>query len=262
MHMTKAAKFTSSRQVDGFTLIELSIVLVIIGLIVGGILMGRDMIRAAELRSVARDVEAIKTAINTFQNKYNCLPGDCLNATQFFGQASSCPTPPVLTDPGTCNGDGNGNYLPWTNNEGFYADQQLVQAGLWGNGFAGENNYELAINGVTNGLAYIATNDLYDAGNSDGNNAVNGLWGNTINIASPDGGCDKAAPMSALDAEQIDTKMDDGHASTGKVFGLNGWRPEARTAPTCGVAATACLNGSNDYDTITDGASCRMIFYW
>ncbi len=60
----------------GFTLIELSLVLVIIGLLVGGVLVGRDLIKAAEIRAQISQIEEIKTAFNTFQVKYGYLPGD------------------------------------------------------------------------------------------------------------------------------------------------------------------------------------------
>lgn len=74
-----------SRNADGFTLIELSIVLVIIGLITGGILFGGELIRAAELRAVISQVEKFRTAENMFKNKYGQLPGDMLvsKAAQF-----------------------------------------------------------------------------------------------------------------------------------------------------------------------------------
>lgn len=70
-------------QALGFTLIELSIVLVIIGLIVGGVLVGRDLIRAAELRATMSQIENYNTSVMAFRMKYNGLPGDLARATQF-----------------------------------------------------------------------------------------------------------------------------------------------------------------------------------
>lgn len=67
-------KRASSR--SAFTLIELSIVLVIIGLIVGGILVGRTLIGSAQARSQMKQMEEFQTAANTFKVKYNALPGD------------------------------------------------------------------------------------------------------------------------------------------------------------------------------------------
>jgi prepilin-type N-terminal cleavage/methylation domain-containing protein len=64
----------------GFTLIEISIVLVIIGLIVGGVLVGRDMIQAAAIRSQVAQIEKYNAAVNTFRAKYNAVPGDMIPA--------------------------------------------------------------------------------------------------------------------------------------------------------------------------------------
>ncbi len=61
---------------QGFTLIELSIVLVIIGLIVGAILVGQDLINAAATRAQIAQIEKFNTAVHTFQGKYGYLPGD------------------------------------------------------------------------------------------------------------------------------------------------------------------------------------------
>ncbi len=76
-------RHTTRNPLEGFTLIELSIVLVVIGLIIGGILVGRDLINAAEIRATISQVEKYRAAVNTFQSKFNCIPGDCLNAAAF-----------------------------------------------------------------------------------------------------------------------------------------------------------------------------------
>ena len=72
----------SSRQ-SGFTLVELSIVLVIIGLIVSSVLVGQDLIRNAELRSTIGQYEQFNAAIGTFRGKYGGLPGDVLGEDDF-----------------------------------------------------------------------------------------------------------------------------------------------------------------------------------
>ena len=63
-------------RIEGFTLIELSIVLVIIGLIVGGVLTGQSLISAAEVRAQISQIEKYNSAVNTFRSKFNALPGD------------------------------------------------------------------------------------------------------------------------------------------------------------------------------------------
>jgi prepilin-type N-terminal cleavage/methylation domain-containing protein len=75
----KRSQYQTGHQA-GFTLVELSIVLVIIGLIVGGVLVGQDMIRAAEIRSTIAQVESFNTAVNTFRDKYRNIPGDILSS--------------------------------------------------------------------------------------------------------------------------------------------------------------------------------------
>ncbi len=97
----------------GFSLIELSIVLVILGLLTGGILTGQNLIRAAELRSVTTEFQTYQTAVMTFRDKYFALPGDMRNATDFWGsaggggQGAACSSANATTG-STCNGDGNG----------------------------------------------------------------------------------------------------------------------------------------------------------
>ncbi len=61
---------------QGFTLIEMSIVLMVIGLLVGGILVGQDLIHAAQIRQTISQIEKLNSAVNTFKLKFNGIPGD------------------------------------------------------------------------------------------------------------------------------------------------------------------------------------------
>ena len=140
----------------GFMLIELSIVLVIVALLVGGVLVGRDMIHAAELRSVLSDIDKYKTAVNTFLVKYNCVPGDCATATNFWGvDPNGCPNTANNTVPktATCNGNGNGTISSgWANNaspyncEEYRFWQQLANAGLVAGQYVGAKARTIGLN--------------------------------------------------------------------------------------------------------------------
>lgn len=96
---------------SAFSLVELSIVLVILGLLTGGILTGQSLIHAAELRSVTTEFQTYQAAVNTFKSKYLALPGDMRNATSFWGEAHATPATcatTASTGQETCDGDGNG----------------------------------------------------------------------------------------------------------------------------------------------------------
>lgn len=97
--------------IAGFTLIEISIVLVIIGLIIGGVLAGRELIEQSTIRATIAQLGEYKTAVNSFRSKYNGLPGDLPNGGQLGFPARN-------TYPGT--GDGNGR-IEGAHSSGGYA---------------------------------------------------------------------------------------------------------------------------------------------
>ena len=87
------------RRQSGFTLVEIAIVLVIVGLLIGGVLKGREMITNAKIKRIENDFAGVSAAIYAYQDRYGVLPGDDPSASTRF--------------PGTWaasdNGNGNGN---------------------------------------------------------------------------------------------------------------------------------------------------------
>ncbi len=66
---------------SGFTLVEIAIVLVIIGLLLGGVLKGQELINSAKVKNMAVDFRNIPLFIYGFQDKYKALPGDMAAAS-------------------------------------------------------------------------------------------------------------------------------------------------------------------------------------
>ncbi len=91
--------FGTKRKQSGFTLVEIAIVLVIVGLLIGGVLKGREMITNAKIKRIENDFAGVSAAIYAYQDRYGVLPGDDPAASTRF--------------PGTWrssdNGNGNGN---------------------------------------------------------------------------------------------------------------------------------------------------------
>jgi prepilin-type N-terminal cleavage/methylation domain-containing protein len=121
-----------------FTLIELSIVLVVIALLIGGVLVGRDLIKAAEIRATISQIEKVNLAVTVFKGKYNCLPGDCGSAVS-FGMDAGCDT--------ACNDgiiDGNIQYTErYQEALGFW--RNLSQANLVEAQYEGYPGYQIPL---------------------------------------------------------------------------------------------------------------------
>ncbi len=226
----------------GFSLVELSIVLVILGLLVGGILAGRSLIRASELRSVATQRDQYVTAISAFRDKYFALPGDMANAVRFWGAQAGGTADGVdatcrgldhtspATGQATCNGGGNGQIGYFQGGSGnvryetFRAWQHLANAGLLEGQYAGvaSNNGMVLdygwnvpasrIQGAGFNLMHVGTN--YNTHYYDANYQHVLFFGRQ-------GGFHDVGMGPAIRPEEawnIDSKLDDGLPASGRVM--------------------------------------------
>jgi prepilin-type N-terminal cleavage/methylation domain-containing protein len=243
---------------DGFSLIELAIVLVILGLLVGGIMTGQSLIRAAELRSVTSDLSRYESAVYAFRDKYSDLPGDMTNATAFWGKDNTnCATDTgTAAASGTCNGNGDGVLQDGTaanaTSEQFQFWRQLASAGLIEgsySGIAGPGSVLTANAGINSptskmggstwsvrSLPGVFSGDLFAFSYKYGNFLVFGGERPTEWPARPN--------LKPEEAWNIDTKQDDGLPVNGKIIGAN-WSSCTTAATNSDISARYNLTNSS-----------------
>lgn len=243
---------------SAFSLVELSIVLVILGLLTGGILGGQALIRAAELRAVSTEYNRYVTAVQTFRDKYFALPGDMRNATSFWGDNNTqCPDAAITNgNPGTCNGNGDNNW--GVANEQFLVWQHLANAGLIEGtytgitGTANADDYEIPGNAPLSKLSnsgWAARSAFNHIGDVD---AFAADYGNMFHLgAIVANGVPNGPNLKPEELWNIDTKMDDGRPGYGKV--------QARFWNDC-TFATSVTDISAAYDLANSGKVCSIHF--
>jgi len=227
---------------NAFSLVELSIVLVILGLLTGGILGGQALIRAAELRSVTTEYQRWVTATQTFRDKYFALPGDMTNATRFWGAldgnngiASDCrgESNTLLT----CNGDGNGLIQGYVTSasfthENFLFWQHLANAGLIEGKYSG-NFGQFPGNTICTGTDHVPGCNVplskisrgfwfstYGGTSSGSTDLFDGNYDNLFALSNNitwTGGQFQGNLLRAEEAWNIDTKLDDGKPGLGSM---------------------------------------------
>lgn len=229
-----------------YTLFEITIVLVIIGLITGGIMMGTNMLRTSKLHSLIDDEKAYATAVQQFRDKYGELPGDMTRATAVWGYARNDATChnnvggiPGNGVTGTCNGDGSGlvdvdiRSPAADSTESLQVWNQLSLAGLVGGKYTGRsaNNNRCAHIFGTNspdskfsGSGWFMYKDNSGGGFSshayrnDYRNWLgvgSSVGSNTTDISQADG-----AFLASGEVMSIDSKLDDGLPGSGIVHAL------------------------------------------
>lgn len=233
---------------SGFTLIEMSIVLVIIGLIIGGVLKGQELINSTRLKSTVSQWDATKAAVNGFQDKFNSMPGDYANADTTISAAG------VLANNTAGLGDGTvGTLLTGTT---FSADVSASGENL--NAWA-----HLGAAGLVSGITVCTTAGTLQAAASGGvmsgkisgtswaivhatvNNSTS-LWSRLqFGTGAP------AVALSGKDAAEIDRKFDDNNSIRGSI----------QSDPTNAANVSAgCSNSTGVYSALSTTRGCTTVF--
>jgi len=234
---------------SGFSLVELSIVIVIIGLIVSSVLVGQDLVRSAELRAVTSQYQEFNKAAATFRDKYAGLPGD-VDADSRFGFGV---TEATATENGLLQ-DTAGNY---TLHSGEYTR-------FWNHlGSSGASLVPEAYAGGAIGSADIST--------ILPQSEQGGYWGtfsvstgeNYFIFGAADNGTDSSwftvDALSPEDAFNIDSKIDDGRPGRGIMRAQNGAAAAPLTAPGAGAAeCVSAATADGDYNVSLTEPLCTF----
>lgn len=251
---------------NGFSLIEMSVVIVIVGLITTGVVVGQSIVKTARLQQFISELASIQRAYDSFQQQFKQPPGDMRDAYNYWG--NDCDT-----TESKCNGNGdyliswhwhsNGGTNDTDDNETFRAWQHISLGGFLKKEFTGisgggtENADENALyfSATGKGKYFIANREPYNGifgQHSRANLVILGslepgrnIWWKTLTVAETYG---------------IDLKMDDGIANKGKIFGASGY----------GTANTNCsqnfLHASgSDYNIAnlsSDEKHCVLLFHF
>lgn len=238
----------TSKNASGFTLVELAIVLMIIGLLIGGILRGQEMMNNARMQKIITDVNSYGGAINTFMDAYDARPGDLFTANT---RIPGCET-------------GNANSCRSGNGNGMIG----VQVATWEPGdqtIASENTQfwkHLAmahlISGVKPSASTLDWGNSHPTAASGGFAVITTIGGGVANVVtgslvlqlknSITASVETNPVLSPKQAAYIDRKMDDGMPQTGDV--------QARGAGN-GVDVAECEEA---YDERREDPRCGMSF--
>ena len=204
----------------GFTLVEIAIVLVIIGLLLGGILKGQEMITQAKIKNVIADMSGVSAAMYGYQDRYRALPGDDGKADRWSGATK---------------GDGNGVIVgKWTESakESTHFWDHLRRAGFV-SGSGADNPFN-----AVNGKMGVQT--------GDGQATPEGVLGEAANTRMFSGLILCTGNLPDKIAISVDAQMDDGVGNTGSVRAIKQAAPNPDLASK-GGADTYTEDGVSTY---------------
>ncbi len=233
---------------EGFTLVELSIVIIIIGFLIAGISAGQSLIKQAALTSTINDYGSYVTAVRSFEARYGYLPGDFPNASSYWATA--------------VNGNGDGIIEPYLNAvqlaENFNAWNQLAFAGII------PGNYPpgaiAAAIGVTSPTSKLSTATGFDFDYF----TVFGRTGGAMVLASVPWvtGALNGGGMTPADGAAMDQKMDDGNPGTGRMFIERGAEYTNDATKCVDQPESAALGTPVNFLFNDTSVSCRSWFFF
>lgn len=237
--MSADTRTKTIRAEQGFTLVEITIVILITGLIIAGVMVGLNLIRASELRATIQQLGGFDAAINTFRAKYGGMPGD-------FNKAARMGMP--------SDGDGDGLLQ---DADGATVDLTGELTSFW---------VQLSMEGMISGSI-----TLYTSGDNDmsvgthfprtkySNNGIVAFEADEANyyyLGATNSANDTMQFVYDLtpgDAQAMDIKADDGIGSTGSVIAVDGAAPADNTGD--------CLDsfgGTDDYVLDSNALVCQL----
>ena len=261
---TALTRFLSSKN-HGFSLVELAIVMVVVGLIIGGVAVGQSLVKAAEIRSVSSDFQLYQSASRTFFEKYNAFPGDMSNATSYWG-SGSCPgtlgSTTVTTT--TCDGDADNKVetgLVGSSYENFRYWQHLSNAGLIGGTYTGvpsilaqSRSAQAGVNCPKNRIAGAGFGIETPGLLSSDSDRWDGLYNNAFIFGAYSANYPPQEPvLLPEDAWNIDTKIDDANPGFGNVRSF-------RQTGSWTNCVTTNVQSSAAYNLSDTTRSCALIF--
>ncbi|MDX9994321.1 MAG: prepilin-type N-terminal cleavage/methylation domain-containing protein [Rhodocyclaceae bacterium] len=205
---------------SGFTLVEIAIVLVIIGLLLGGVLKGQELINSAKVKNFANDFRNVPLFIYGYQDKFKALPGDDSAVANHVATATQATTPAGLQGNGVIDGNWNTSTLT---DESMLFWQHVRLAGLATGGTVVANNNTYWPTNAEGGRIGIESGSAHYILNTDGTTFLQGTY-----VVCSTGILGKFA-------KQLDTTMDDGATNTGSMRVVN-------TGHTRGQQALAIAN--------------------
>jgi prepilin-type N-terminal cleavage/methylation domain-containing protein len=285
-------KKTFSSKKSAFSLIELSIVLIIIGLLIAGVTGGASLIKSSELRAAISEARGWSTAVNGFYNQFNAFPGDYnvaigslagatgngnsqINAFTTAKNPSGTESANTACTSGAPTGGAGCSFednVAWVQlkNAGV-VDTNIVSAPTVTTSWTAAN----ASYGVTNPQSKIKSSGwLFDYGtNASGTSGTNQLGQNVVILSGAPSGAPDATntyvngtakasgAITPADALSIDTKVDDGKYSTGRIQGINPGTTfgAVTTTATCGVSATVA-SPPTAYNTAYTTKNCAISY--